>query len=664
MTQIPLAGRPSWISRLDSALIALCLFAMVVGTNWATSERFGSDIPDWDQWDAEGINLLLPWCDHSHFVAHLFQPQNEHRIVITKLQNLGVILAGGQWDQRAETFFNAMLHGLIAVALWRIGRRWIPKRGWQFAYYLVLAVLYTLPVAWQNVLGGLHNVQYWLLALSLAAIVSLPFSRPGSAAWFGGVLAAAAALLTMASGFFAAIIVGVLVAWQLWQQSTTLRASWLTLTLMTALTAVGFATRIEVPWHEALKAKSIHDFIFTIVRSLEWPIFDHDWTGVILWAPWTIIAGNAVGRLLRRDRAQPPATRGELVVIGIGGWVLLQLLATGYARGAGAGYPASRYMDTLMFASAANALALVWLMGGLPSPQSVPARAAVCAPTARPRRNWVTQTAAYVLGIVWVVAFGFGLNGQYDRTVRHVLPDTKEYYLECEAHLRSYLATNDRTELVSKIPYPNADALIERLSHRCLADRMPVSVRPPLPLRDSATSRDAFQSNHAVERLLATAPRRGLSPNTPALASRPTWGSYASVSGAANEGEWRSEPLTAPLAGWLRFETAGNVGEPGVAIELHDARTDAKLATVVPTKEPHESWRSAYVRAPRRPFVVVARDTDPQRWIAFSAPVEMSNLSYWTWQLMKNGFLIAKIAAAVALLLAVLSLRTHSAQSN
>ncbi len=649
---------------MPTVALVLCLFGLVVGANWGTAERFGSDIPDWDQWDAEGINLLVPWCDHSHFIAHLFQPQNEHRIVITKLQNLAVILAGGQWDQRTETFFNAILHGLIAVALWRIGRRWIPKPGWQLGYYVVIATLYALPLAWQNVLGGLHNVQYWLLALSLAAMALLPFSRPGSAGWFGGVLAAAAALLTMASGFFAAIIVVIIIGWRLGQRSTTLRANWVTLTLMTGLTVIGFATRLEVPWHQALKAKTIHDFIFTIIRSLEWPIFDHDWTGAILWAPWAIIAGSAAWRLLRRDRARHPSSRGELIVIAIGGWVLMQLLATGYARGAGAGYPASRYMDTLMFASVANALSLAWLLGGRPTSETPLPGTPIMAPSSGSRANWVARAGSYALGIAWVVAFGFGINQEYDRTVRHVLPDTKEYYLECEAHVRSYLATNDRAELVPKIPFPSADALIDRLSHRCLADRMPVSVRPPLPLEPAATTTDVFQSNHAIERLLPTASRHGLSPPTPPLASRPTWGSYSSTRGVAAEGEWRSQPLTAPLGGWLRFETAGNVGEPGVALELHDARTDTTLATVVPTKEPHESWRSAYVRAPRRPFVVVARDQDPQRWIAFSAPVEMSNLSYWTWQLMKNGFLIAEIAGAGALLLALLSLRGRQVETN
>ena len=84
------------------ALLTCCLFALVVGTNWATFARFGSDMPDWDQWDAEGVNLLAPWFENDHFLAHLFEPHNEHRVVLTKLQNLAVVSMAKQWDSRAE----------------------------------------------------------------------------------------------------------------------------------------------------------------------------------------------------------------------------------------------------------------------------------------------------------------------------------------------------------------------------------------------------------------------------------------------------------------------------------------------------------------------------------------------------------------------------------
>ena len=71
--------------------------------------------------------------------------------------------------------------------------------------------------------------------------------------------------------------------------------------------------------------------------------------------------------------------------------------------------------------------------------------------------------------------------------------------------------------------------------------------------------------------------------------------------------------------------------------------------------------RAAYVRAPQVPFVVVARDDSAARWLAFSAPVEMGQLSYYAWRCTKHGWLIADVAAALAALLGFAALATRRA---
>jgi hypothetical protein len=110
-----------------------------------------------------------------------------------------------------------------------------------------------------------------------------------------------------------------------------------------------------------------------------------------------------------------------------------------------------------------------------------------------------------------------------------------------------------------------------------------------------------------------------------------------------------SAPLESPLGGWLKFETAGHLGEPGTTLELHDAVTGLTRDIVRASRVPGDSWRAAYVDVSRQPFVVVARDTDPKRWFAFSAPVEMGALSHWAWTAAKYGLLILYLSAGAAL---------------
>ena len=162
----------------------------------------------------------------------------------------------------------------------------------------------------------------------------------------------------------------------------------------------------------------------------------------------------------------------------------------------------------------------------------------------------------------------------------------------------------------------------------------------------------AFVENDARRTPKDQPPRRGLAPATLPLDHGTSWGSHGQ-----GTGEWHSLPVTPTQpGGWLRFEMAGHVGEPGVALELRDAATGRLLSSVAPSKVPGNVWRSAYVPKPAAPFVVVARDTDPERWLAFSGPIEMGPLSYLAWQANKHGLLILQLAGGATLLLALAAL--------
>lgn len=629
--------------RLLRAALAACLFALIVGAKWATFDRFGSPMPDWDQWDAEGGNLLIPWFERGPFLEKLFEPHNEHRVVLTKLQNLALTVATGQWDCRVEAAANAVLHAAFAAALWFAARRWVAAR-WHAALFALAFALFGLPMAWQNVLGGFHSQQYWLLATSVLAIVVLPYARRRSGAWWLGVLAALLALGSMGSGLFAAFAVLLVVGWRVIRRETPLRETWPTLLACAAFVVIGFATRTEVEYHAHMKVKTAHDFIFSILRSLEWPLRGHDWAGPLLWLPWALAAWRVfAGAAAPPPRftsalAAAPATHAGPIIVALGGWTLLQIVATAYARGAGADYPASRYMDTLAFGAFANGLALAWLFS---------------AAAVTPRLRLGCIAAA----VPWLGLMAFGVREVAERNLRWEMPDAKRYYVNAEANMRNYLATDDRRHLSGPdVPYPNVDDLVERLSHRSLRLLMPVPLRAPLTVvpADRAT---VFLENDARAADRKVPPHAGLPPALAPLEAAKTWGSFSPS--AAPTGTWRSAPIAPSPLGWLKFETAGDLGRPGAAVSLalRDAQSGALLAEIAPGKVPGDTWRAAYVPAPRVPFVVEARDDSAAHWLAFSGPVEMGAPAYWAWRLTKNGLLIAWFSAGAAVLLAVAAWR-------
>ncbi|MBM3856295.1 MAG: hypothetical protein FJ399_24570, partial [Verrucomicrobia bacterium] len=467
--------------RIATAAFAACLFALIVAAKWAVFDRYGSPMPDWDQWDAEGGELLIPWHGSDRFLSHLFHPHNEHRVVLTKLQNLTLCVLNGQWDARLEAVANAMLPALLGVALWIAGRRWLAHR-WQAPWFVLLVTLFALPVAWQNVLGGFHSQQYWLVCLSVLAVALLPFSPSGSPAWWLGALAAVLALGSMGSGLLAGLASLIVIGWRCWRREIGFRAAGPTLAVGVAVVALGLLSRVDVEWHRHMQAKSARDFVLSIVHSLQWPWRDRAWAAGLFWFPWAWVAWRVVAPAAAREwPVAGGSARGRAgpIIAALGGWVLLQIAATAYARGAGADYPASRYMDTLAFGAAINGLALGWLL------------------THPPGRR-AERIGLRTLGLAWAIALGWGLFSQVSGTFEWELPDAKKYYVKAEGHLRRYLATGDPKHLAyPDIPYPSAQGLIDRLAEPALHAMMPVPLRPPLLLGPDAPPDSAFVLNDA-----------------------------------------------------------------------------------------------------------------------------------------------------------------------
>jgi hypothetical protein len=339
--------------------------------------------------------------------------------------------------------------------------------------------------------------------------------------------------------------------------------------------------------------------------------------------------------------------------------VLVQVFATAYARGKGADYPASRYMDTLAFGAMANAVALAWLLKG---PRDQEIKGLNNQAGFPGRRRFVPWSFGLLVFLAagWVATLTFGLHEVTVRNVGTELPDAKKYYVKAEGHMRRYLGTNDPKQLAyPDIPFPSADGLVERLAKPSLRALMPLPIRAPLPLKPAGEAL-AFVENDARGSDPEKPPRAGLSPQTPPLDFAPSWGSFnAAGKGAGELGVWRSAPLQPILRGWLKFETAGQTGDPneGVLLELRDAQTDALLARIRPDRVPGESWRAAYVRTPQQPFVVVANDRHAARWLAFSGPSEMGALSYWAWRATKRGLLLLYAATAATVGLAAMATR-------
>jgi len=474
---------------------------------------------------------------------------------------------------------------------------------------VLLGLTSALPLAWENVVGGFQSQFAFLAGFSLLAMYLLLTARALSWRWWGGILAGLIALVSMGSGFFFALPVLLITGWQLWRHWRG-ASSWVTLITAGFLAGFGWWARAYAPWQKVLWAHSIKAFWLCLIHCLAWPRPEWPWLAVVLWLPWFVfVVGWLKSRSSRRDAAASFIVAGGL-------WVLLQVVAVAYTRASSSLFPATRYYDIL-------SLGLLFSFFGL-------------AKQAGRSTGWIYPTWA----ALWVVIVAANVIVSVELTYAVSLPQKKGWSIDYERNVQAYILTGKRSHIdkqpLTQIPLFSGTVLADLIDPAPIRQIMPASVRAPLSLQTAAGS-FGFAPN-------------GLSSSTPPLAFRQVRGSLRKAKDTAEENAfWQSASLPPSPGGYLKFETAGFLGQPGLSLSLVSAETGSILADIRPSKLPGDTWRAAYVRRPKVSFIVVARTFGSSRWFAFSDPVELSALSYWSWQIARQGRLVLAVGLALGL---------------
>jgi len=596
------AESPPSPRRFHVWLLAIACFVAIVGARTAYVHHFGSDLPTWDQWDSESERLLLRYEQGRLRIIDLFEPHNEHRIVATKLLALGLYLANGQWDARLECTANAVMVATFAVIFLFVGRRLLDRR-WHLPWLAAVLAVFAAPMSWQNVLGGFHTQQTFLIGLSFAAIALLTTRPSLSGRWWAGVACGAAALFTMGSGLLATAAAAATLVLTLPLRQV-FRRHGFTLAVCSVIVVVGLSLHTPVAHHDPLKAHSVGDFVLCFWRSLQWPLLAIPLYALISWLPWGALAW-------RVRRGGESASPGERIVVGSGVWVLLQYAASAYARGADGAWPADRYFDTVGFGIAVNVLALLVLLSHVPL------------------SGWRAQLRTS-LALVGVVLLAHGWWSHISRMIYETGPYLRAEHIDREFHTRAFIYTGDISYLKEgHIPHPSAAVLHHQLTQEEIRRILPASVRLPVQMPGMASGSDGFTP-------------AGLPSEYARPPGWPILGSYG-TSRAGEVGTWASEPLPrAQFRYWAIPTITPAPGSGGLRLELTDgtARRRIDLAHGEDARIPGAAWRMAVVPAPRGPAHLLAEDANPLAWMAFAAPVEMATGSYWAWRLGGAGMVL------------------------
>jgi len=577
---------------------ALSLFLLGIGMKLLMLEQSINPLPWYDQWEAEGAAIYLPYANHALHFADLFRPQNEHRIFFTHIYDLALLWLNGQWDSQLQMVLNAVIHsatlaGFAWVLAFRLGRRF-----WPFIW-APLAVAVISPFGWENAMWGFQSQFYFLALFSLLSICLLS-CRPMSVAWFCGLAAGVCATFSMASGLLPFVAAGVMLVLELWRSRLAYPRHFVALGWCVALAFAGLLAMSKEGADNVYAAHSLSDFCQSLGKNLAWPCSPKLWLAPLNLCPLFLLGWAYF-------RAPQPGPTGERILLTMGIWTILQCVATAIMRGSNGPPPPWRYMDTLCFLFTANflgaALVLIKYRSTLPFPSL-----------------WCA-----ILG-VWLVTCAVGLWTMNSRAWSVAIPNWAHFQQIRVELTRKFLATDDPAVFANRIPHEvpwiHTPGLVSLLREKAIREILPACARDPLKVApENSTAPQAFFTN-----------------GIPASLSNPTWESCLGCFGT-NEvplrGTFVSAPLTSSLP-YVQIEIAGNLESPDSSLRL-EGLTSGAVSQVKPAHEPGNHWSTVDVKVPGHEFKLVARNDSGTNWFAFRQLREMGRLSYWAERIVPTG---------------------------
>jgi hypothetical protein len=411
----------------------IILFLATTAVRWSYIDNYAVAMPFWDQWDAEGAELIKPWIEGHLSLPVLWDAHNEHRILPTKLLTLFSYAVHGEWSNLHEARLSALVFaGVIGLVGWLILR----ERTSRFAALFPLSVLATsalLPAGWENFLVGFQS-QFYFVMLFTTAGIAVAAIRPSSA--LAGALAVALAMasaLTLASGLLTAVAVAFVYAVSYRLQKVDGYRATIAISALMTVAILALRTMPVVVGHADLRAAGIVELVDAYSHVMGWPVVGYHWAIFPFWLPTLV----ALIFTWQRRLISPV----DVAMLGMAAWTAMQAFSIAYGRGHGLIEISSRYTDLLLLGLVANA----WLA------------ARIVAWTQGTR--WVLPTGIVAFG--YVCAFAGGHLSRYDSD-KAAMVERHEQTLVQTRNVEAYLRDGEARHLDQphfQIPYPNAARL-------------------------------------------------------------------------------------------------------------------------------------------------------------------------------------------------------------
>ncbi len=596
-------------TNLRFSLKLLGMAILMFGTRLWFIKIAGTSLPYFDEWEV-GFYTLLPAFNGHLNLSDLLVPYGEHPIVLIRLLTLGLtVLNDGQWEPLLQMIVNAVLYSLTAVIFAVILRNWLDHRleNW---IILSITLMGVIPVGWINIIWGFQSSWYLLSLLTLLTLWGLLLYEVLTWQWAIGLVCGILSCVNLASGFFVLVVVVIFQLYLILVNRDHIRSHLFTLGVSSLLIIVSLVQLIQAPKHSELYSRDILTFITSLGKFLAWPWVDYPLLSLLMYMPFLVLLTTVIWR-------RQPLWRGELFILALGCWILLQAVAMAFARGAGDGvHPIARYWEIMSIGVIINFFSFHYLTQpnhGLP--------------------NFIT-TRINLIVHGWGILLLCGIYVLMVEAVPHIkvkLANSKEQL----ANVRNFLNTGELKALKAypTCPYPLSPILASFLKRPNFQKLLPPSLTVP-----SQVPQSRFQSE-----TISTFIPNGVYPTTKTRGEK-MLGSYNTQQNAA-VGHFESVFISPPKQPFMAIPISGYLGEKDLSLRL-EVEGQPEPIWLTPYKVAREGLVPIYLPTPTKSFKIVAEDNNPKLWFAFAMPRGIGKLSMYVqlwlreWQLIITiGFL-------------------------
>ncbi len=372
-----------------------------------------------------------------------------------------------------------------------------------------------------------------------------------------------------------------------------------------AVLCIGLLLMYSPPWHEPLRAKSISDFLSYFAHCLAWPVCGSKLAAIVWHAP---IGCYVIHSLATRTRHRK---LDFFVLLYI--WSIINIAGLAYARGAGGGYPTSRYYEIIVVGLISQGIVFLHL-------------------TTRLTGTRIGERLLQAGFWIWAIGLGFTLYSNLDPAF-DALKNQSRQFGEIADNIKEYNATGNVDRLQaepSPLPPPLKDMLVPLFSSPGMQAIMPANLRKPVEIVFPPTAAEPVEDN-ANTTILYASSRKG-------LPSASTVSAPLLISGYRY---WQVE-----------FGGAFNYGD--VAMYFKDPASEESVRRQLLPPPREGEVRSARIRVPTGNYTVGVSIAGERSWIRINRIAEVSSLSFWSDYILRRSRVLTGIGVAMMVIMGTL----------